>query len=1159
MYGIIQAPNVKGIALDSHYYCGRFLGYNDEDLILIQNQSSELLHASQNIPKISFVEVSEAGDICVISSSSFFINSHYSQIHWKERIPFRKYQRRLTLPKVLEEKQLLHHNANQINILISPENYFNFRDESERICESTLIHLLEFSASHELDRTEPIQMPAYPNQYYIVDKFPENANNQYIELYNYIQNVNADLDLFGLRYILAIHETNKPPTFEALWLSFSATQSQICNFLADKVNIGNISQYYLAACIKEQRILESIIKSALQNTWNEYRKPELVALLHIAMGNISKLPKLYENIGDSQRASFFKKDFTIEKNKKSVIKNAYSSLSHHGFDMAAALFLAIGDISSAISVIVEKMKDPMLAFLVLRLIEKSFNGEHTKKFIETQKWDDELIYACIMQLVNPEQTPELLKQYLLQPRRVTPLGDPRVAVFQILYHLTRSTEYVNIVCHGLMCSGLAPLANFVMKYGKCPYDKPRVAGSIPDELTKTEADIEEDKSSSNFFDSKPSSSSETEEEKSDEDFDFGCRYGDFDDDNSDDWSSSSDEESSEDRINDDLSDDNKEIIEQNKSSTKDIDNNNSFQFITSFIESRIDCLTNLFGQKRNRESSSLAVRFLFLDEGINMIPEDDMFQFGHNLSIFIDYCSFLFLESAKIPITPADLFGLTLYLVILYGDINQPLTYNYIKSLPQNSLIHTIYFATFCIGMWTFSHHLIAQVLDIPNINNMVFLPSDLPPPQALFNSDILAPRFPDSVPLLLHLYSFGQTLDRDRLLITFLIFQRFSKKATCFTTQKDQIWQSKLLRKWMSLWKSLYFYQVAFSSPKFEIPNVPEGSDVLIGLIVETHKQEVQILDLIQKKALSKLATPAIFQNGKICLTPENQALTNFPENITSFTISNIDKTTTRFVVVSDKIYIFTITNKTETKDIVGFDSQTIQDSISVINHPYFELFLLITSSGAYLFDSNRKDESTFCLDASLLCAKFSPSGTKIAFGTTTDLIVVKFEIGKNTYENTYSKHTGPIYAIDWLDSGSKIILGTENGLYVADILTDELYIINSPCTGRVSALHVNSKSHLILFGTVTGKVALLNINKSFETLSFYSLSNPIVSVSILSNLCVFISSDGLITAFNTSNPDTPHSLSSPIPLSSAIVLEDMIIGCGGKSFLIWKIQKKN
>ena len=373
----------------------------------------------------------------------------------------------------------------------------------------------------------------------------------------------------------------------------------------------------------------------------------------------------------------------------------------------------------------------------------------------------------------------------------------------------------------------------------------------------------------------------------------------------------------------------------------------------------------------------------------------------------------------------------------------------------------------------------------------------------------------------------------------------------------QHRMWQSKLQRKWMSLYKSLYFYQVAFSSPKFEVPILPENSNPLIALIIETQKQESNYLEMIQETALSKLSSPAIFQNGRICLTPENQSITEFKDNITSFTISCMDRT--RFVIVSDQIYIFTDNKKKQTQAVTGFDPEIIEESIGVICHPSFELFLLITSSGAYLFDLNRKDESTFSLDASILCAKFSPSGSKIAFGTTTDLIIVQFEIGKNTYENTYTKHTGPIYTIDWLDSGSKIILGTENGLLVADILTDELYVINSPCTGRVTALHVNPKSHFLLFGTKNGNVALLNINKSFETVSFYSLSNPIVSVTILYNLCVFISSDGLLTAFTTSNPDTPHSISSPIPLSNAIVLEDTIIGYGGKKFLIWNIKKKN
>ena len=39
-------------------------------------------------------------------------------------------------------------------------------------------------------------------------------------------------------------------------------------------------------------LLENLTKKALSNTWNEYRKPELVALLYFAIGNILKLAKL---------------------------------------------------------------------------------------------------------------------------------------------------------------------------------------------------------------------------------------------------------------------------------------------------------------------------------------------------------------------------------------------------------------------------------------------------------------------------------------------------------------------------------------------------------------------------------------------------------------------------------------------------------------------------------------------------------------------------------------------------------------------------------------------------------------------------------------------------------------------------------------------------
>ena len=76
------------------------------------------------------------------------------------------------------------------------------------------------------------------------------------------------------------------------------------------IDTSNLTQLFIPICIKDQMVLENITKKALQNSWNEFRKPELVALLYIALGNARKLGKLYLSTGDSARAEFFKKDFT---------------------------------------------------------------------------------------------------------------------------------------------------------------------------------------------------------------------------------------------------------------------------------------------------------------------------------------------------------------------------------------------------------------------------------------------------------------------------------------------------------------------------------------------------------------------------------------------------------------------------------------------------------------------------------------------------------------------------------------------------------------------------------------------------------------------------------------------------------------------------------
>ena len=78
--------------------------------------------------------------------------------------------------------------------------------------------------------------------------------------------------------------------------------------------------------------------------------------------------------------------------------------------------------------------------------------------------------------------------------------------------------------------------------------------------------------------------------------------------------------------------------------------------------------------------------------------------------------------------------------------------------------------------------------------------------------------------------------------------------------------------------------------------------------------------------------------------------------------------------------------------------------------------------------------------------------------------------------------KNTGAIFSIAWLDSDTKLILGTETGLVIADIITNELFTVSTPQWGRVTALKADERTQLLVYGTATGKAALLNMRKGFD-----------------------------------------------------------------------------
>lgn len=1147
--GSMTTPPLKNFCPDSHMLGSRIIAHDGKSILSLQNNSTKLISMKSLDNLIDFIEVSSIGDLCLVCQKNFYFHSGFSQLHWDERIPYRRHVKEQTI--TLEEHKILRQLEKDCDYMVAQDIYIDRLQETSNICRNTLVHLLEFSSAYNLEDVKTLQIPAYPNQIAFPEAFqlPDNADEQFTKSLETIKNINKDLDMYAMRYLLGIFESNKPPTFLALWFSFSSTQAQICEMISDRITTANISPFFVGICIKEQRLLEDFTSKALSNTWKEFQKPELVALFHIAMGNVKKLPKLYNTVGDNPRAEFFNKDFSQERWRKSALKNAYSSMSHHGFDMAAALFLIADDVDSAIGVIVNQMKDPVLAFHILRLKEKSINGPHMKKFLQSVEWDDEVIPCIISNLVTPTETPKYLRKALNASLRPTIFGDQRPALFQILYHLTRNKDDATPVAHSLLCSGLAPLASYVLKYSECPYDKPRLTGAAIGEIDKVE-ETESEEEKKNMF------ASSTNSDESDHDFDFGGGGMDEwdDDEDSDAWKSSSEDEDEE-KSQSEKEEEAEEKIETEQKVEKE--ENQTAILIKEFIERRVKSLSNLFAENNvvDADAATFCIHFAAIDFGKSFLDEKEKEILAAKLSNYIDFCGLLFLNSAKIPSRPANLFGLTLYLRSFFADPNQALTLKSIMELPKNGYTHSVFFGAFIVGLWTFLHHLICQILGSSRVDPIIFVPSDLPPPQALFNADIFSPRYPDSVPDLLSKYATGTSLDRDRTLTMYLLMNRFCGEISAFQDDKDKDWQELLMSRLMSLMKTLHFFQVAFQSPPFAIPNTSSPMTPLTEIIVEAHKNAQPVLAEIQKKSLGKVATPAIYRGNSLAITKEDLTQINFVGNAMTFATSPTSRD--RIVVVADQVYMTTI-DKKHTQQILGFSSSMLADTITILSHPHFDLFILVTKFTAYLMDGTQKDVAQFCLETSMInCAAFSPNGTKVAFGSH-ELIIVQLEIGREKILPVFRlPTTKQITSLCWLNSDTQIIVGTESCILLADTLTGEMFkLAENQSWGTITCIKIDDNCKYLVFGTSTGKTVLVDMQKGFETVCVYSLTSSVVSITILVDLCVIASSDGLITAFPVGKTTAHASFNSPVPITCFAAQDNAIIATGNKSLLVWKVQ---
>ncbi|OHT12019.1 hypothetical protein TRFO_18312 [Tritrichomonas foetus] len=778
------------------YSSSLFFTYDSNHLYSIANGVFPIINTS-----VSYVTVNESGHLAYVSDNAFSVIPAWCIPKSVTEVESKEVNIDLNKPFVLSDisadsKKLHEITQKQThNFMISPFVYSNPPESAFHVIRSTLIHLIEYESLFDY---KPRQIPAVPNQYAIPMKLPviNEFNNQPLNEIDYLKNIHEDVDLFGLRYLLMINESAWPPSYIGLWLSFSLRQTEITDYLAKTINANSLSKFYVGVSIHDHLLLVKVVKAAIQKMWSEFQKVENVALFLIALGQQKKVSKLYNVIGDNQRSDFFSHDFTIDKFRKSAIKNAYSSLKLGGYEMSAALFIIAGDIKTGINVILEKIRDSILAFLVLRLLTQSdYESEIMKWFLQRVEWPDDILPILVSKLIRNDNLTELLEKALLETdisKNISTYGDRRITLFQIYYYLTKEHRILPQVAQNLLFDGYAPLARYLYEFVKCPFTTARIVA---------QNDIKEEENNNNNKNKEEESENENHEEndlKIEElkTFDFGGAGFNDDDEIDDEWSDSESNENNIENNEANITDITKSIDHFEKIDENSLPENQTSEVEIVEANEKMESMEDIINEKlrkyvyafccfydKNPQKNDIAGIFamnLGETEKASKLLENQqiLYDMEKHVSQFIQTCSIFYLFSASVPTVPETLFYLSkLLLKLTTRKESIKFDFKSMKAYDEDGFSFTSYFGGFIVALWTFHHQLLCQLVCSDDSNLSIDVANNsLPPPRSYFDVDYSSSRFPDTNPLLLQFYSqenSGQvvSLERDRLLILHLIF----------------------------------------------------------------------------------------------------------------------------------------------------------------------------------------------------------------------------------------------------------------------------------------------------------------------------------------------------------------------------------------------------
>ncbi|EAY22945.1 hypothetical protein TVAG_076920 [Trichomonas vaginalis G3] len=1148
--------SMKGLFCDTNKIGGRIFTFDDKRVYLIENSIIPFL----DMKDVTSVAVNFLGHFVAISQTSMCLfpcwNSKISDII--KKIEYSEITNRkdvtLNVGYMNEDSHFLLALASKIshNFMMSPMISIKPSNEMKKHVDTTFSHLLEFSSIGHYDELNPQQIPAIPGQYTTSSalNIKSKVTDEVKKLSEIsLSFVNQDLDLFGLRYLTSVKSSSWPSPYIGLWLSFSTKQSTVSDILQSTITVNDLTKFFLPITIEEQKTLISLCRKALTNTWAATKKVDPVALIYIALGNTKQIQKLYELLGDTQRSDFFGKDFSQEKWRKSALKNAYSSLSRQNFLMAAALFLVANDITSCCQICVDKLNDPILAFLVLRLVENGINGSEMTKFLKSAKWSDPTIPIMISKLRKSDSISDMILPLLLETninQNLSSMGDRRISLYQFYHRLTGDISPLKKICFNLMNDGLYPLAKYLILLPKNRQIQTSVSLDITEKIQSENSSGEKSENSENFDDVfQKVTKVEVESVSSDEDFDFGSKM--VDDDFSDDYDDYDEEEKPKSEPKEEEIETKEEIPVKT----------NNFEIIDEFVQFQIDNLTKFFVEKPStdtNDTSLYALQFGFRKIAFPLMNDANKELMKHHLANFIDFCGSMFIKSALVPASPSKILNLCEELSLYISGQKVTFDLDNILKMHADKYAYAIFFGAVCAACWSFEPQFLEQLLSF-KVNKKVDS-SNISESNSLFDADIGSPRFPDTIPSLVMSFlrddfSHSTNIESARFVVMFLIYKKMLNLTSKFTT--DEPFLRLLNDRFESLQKSLELYQIAQMAPSKLNPNCDRHflqNIPLFDIVKDEFMLSTRHFNEAHERAKLKIPLPAIFRNSKLMLNNPYTIMSPF-DQITSLCLNPHDSDV---AAISDGSKI-AVLHLSQLGTIIVEDKQNLAEVFYLVPHPVFNHFIAISSENVLLIDfSGNVTDIKIEVPSNdrISDASFSPYGDKLSIICGEKILFYVFDIAEIQLTPFISLDlNGKPTCVDWI-SEDIAVASIKGDLFVVNTVSGNSHLVEfNNDWGDISSMVYCKEKKSIVIGTVNGYCVVVDVGEVFSPSFVMSLGNPVISISGFQGVFCVICEGCRMSFFSTWNLGTVETLNTSFECNTASVMQSFVIG-GGESKMI-------